>query len=225
MAIALVNVSGGHNSTGSTVASISTNASSLTAGNLLVVGVRSSSTTAPTMSDTATNTFGSPVNSVSDVGGDTVWEYRVANCLGNASNVVKASFSPSVNYVAIISHQYSGADTTSPYDVSATGNTSGGTSITSGSFTPTNTGDVGVAFGSVGALGVTWTAGANYTKQRTEDFFQSEDRLSTGTSSQTAAISCNTSADMQIVVATYKPATAAGWGGLLSNKRNRLVVS
>ena len=207
MAIALVQSSGGHDSTGTAIASISTNTTNLTAGNLLVVGVRSAATTAPTMSDTAGNTF-VLVTSVSDGAGDTVWQYYVKNCLGNAANAVKATFSPTVAFIAIIAHEYSGADTTAPLDVSATGANGGATSVVSASFTPTNANDVGVAFGSIGALGGTFTAGANYTLQRNEDFFESEDRLLTGTGAQTAGMSSNLSADWQIVVATYKPAAA-----------------
>lgn len=67
--------------------------------------------------------------------------YYAKNIIGNASDVVTATFDTSVLKPFITVTQISGADTTSPLDTS-TLKTSNGTSVTSNAFTTTNANDL-----------------------------------------------------------------------------------
>lgn len=130
----------------------------VTAGNLLIVGVRGDLnplTSATVITDTAGNTFTFIGNSAS------VAMWYAKNVIGNASDIITATFPSSRSYVLISVAQFSGIDS-SPLDATATGITPSGTTITSGSFTTTKPNELLACVINV-ETGNTWTAGSGYT--------------------------------------------------------------
>src|SRR5580692_1006671 len=110
MAISFVNAAANFN--GSSAASIAAPATSLTAGNLIVVAVRFGSTNIANVSgisDTAGNAYRFVVSTISNSAGVGLW--YSANVSGNASNVVTASFSPNLAATSIVTMQFSGLNT------------------------------------------------------------------------------------------------------------------
>jgi hypothetical protein len=209
MAIAFVNSFFSGGSTSGTSATVGPKA--LTAGNLLVliVACKSTALTVSTITDTAGNTFTScGANSVSTANFRTEVFY-VPNARANASNTVTVTMSGTVTDLNLAILQYSGAATTSPFDVAVT-STGSGTALTSGSFTPSTTNEVGVAFG-IQTNAVTGdTAGTNYTLRDSglgtaTCFLGGEDRLLLPAGAQTATMTANASATWQMVVAVFSP--------------------
>ena len=191
---------------------------------LIVVGIRwETDVTISSVTDTAGNTYSSAVSRLtmaSSVG--YIQVYYTNTTATNAANVVTATFSASTTYRTIIAAEYSGA-TATPLDVTATGVSVGSaTSVTSGSFTPTETGEVAVAFASHNADGAhDMSAGTNYIL-RDSTFWVApdpdaeeaglEDRLDAPASAQTASMSDTTASWWGIIVATFKAAAVAAGG-------------
>lgn len=96
-------------------------ATSLTAGNLIVVSIRwsSGSSTATSLTDTAGNTY--TKIGTSTVGTEKVEMWYCANALGHATNVVQINFASSGSFVYARSCQWSGYGSTPfvTYDTSA----------------------------------------------------------------------------------------------------------
>jgi len=214
MAIAYVNSASGGSRLSLT--SISTNAFSVTTGNLIVVGVR--------------NDGGGAVTGVSDTAGNTYTQisaivpyslFYAKNITGNASNVITASFGASI-FNAIDAVQYSGLDKTSPLDATATGTGSGSTTITSGTFSTSSADQIIVAGCQQSFVGASWTAESNYTKrvESYENITMIEDKIvSTTQSSITSSASSSSTVDKVILVATFKqielgPANLKSFNGL-----------
>ena len=204
--IAFVNAATGEDTSGNADASVSASALNVSGGNLLYVGVRAGSTTTPTISDTAGNTFtqiGSTLSTQSDIG--VAAQFYAKNVIGNISDVVTANFSPSTSYAGIVVLQLSGPNTTNPLDISATGDVSSSASVSSASFTPSAVGEAACAFSTAAAF-VSWTAGSGYTIPTggSDTMIGGEYQLNIGTAGQTASISDNSAAAMYIMVATFK---------------------
>lgn len=213
MAIAYVNSSPKTGlGSGSTVA---TPAISHTTGNLLVVAVRWDSTTVTVtgVADTAGNTYTSRTVKTFN-GTDSVQFWYAKNITGNASNVVTATFSssaPSASGITV--DQFSGCDTTSPYDTEASGSGSG-TGLVTGAFTTTTADEVIVVAGDQGSTSGTYTAGAGYTiagqtigvALSTE--YQIVSSIQTGV---TAGITSSAGLAYGIIAATFKIASGGGF--------------
>lgn len=154
----------GSNASGSSVTSISTSATNHSAGKALVALVRiGQSGVTATVTNTAGDTWSacSPAGDNGGGAGTIQWFYTLST-VGNANDVVTASFS-SAPYVAILVGELTGVATSSAQDICSRGDFSSTASITTSSFT-TDTADEILLQGAVwGALGYTVTAGSGYT--------------------------------------------------------------
>lgn len=242
MAIAFVNAASGiSNLGGGTTTSYALPATSLTAGNLIVVCINGqppdvNSDYVTSIADTAGNTYtriSGKANGSSDARME-VWYAK--NVAGNASNIVTFTLGVSIAYYSGCSVQYSGLDTSAPLDATATGNGSG-TSVTSGSFTTIVADEVLVACAAVfnGGAGA-WTAGTGYTKRVEDDatITMFEDKIVSATQAGvTAAATAGKSGGLAMVVGTFAaptspPPPSPGSLGLVAtpnvNLRYRTVV-
>ena len=134
MAITLINVAKLASSGAATT--IAAPATNHTAKNLLFVFARhgTDSTSTISISDTVGNTF-TPVDAlIGNAAAGAAQAFYAKNILGNASNVVTATFGASVSFRGITVLQYSGLDTVSPLDAHITGNGTFTTAIVSGTF-------------------------------------------------------------------------------------------
>lgn len=220
MAIAYVTAAKGidtyDGTTGTTQASASWNLANT--NRLIVVGIRWASTTSgisiSSVVDTAGNTYVDSgvgrLTLASSVGYAQMY-YCKATTATNATNVVTVTFSSATDYKSVIVAEYSGADTSAPLDVTASGTNASAASVTSGSFTPTTASQVAVAIGAHGPAETgTYTAGTNYTKRdvttaNAGDHLVLEDRLSAPASAQTAGLTNTSTFWHGIIVATFKP--------------------
>jgi hypothetical protein len=165
MAIAFVNraTATAHGS-GSTVV---TAAQNHTTGNLLVVGVKweGGGITVNSVTDTAGNTY-TPLTARNNGGGDPSFQaFYAKNITGNASNILTATFSnSSPNFTWIAAFQYSGCDTSAPFDQENFGSGTS-TSGTTGSITTTLADEVLVSFTALAGGVTSFTPGSGYTER------------------------------------------------------------
>lgn len=144
------------------VSTFASDATSLTAGNLIVVGFRSNGSVSG-VSDTAGNTYTLDASRTDDgaaIGLMYVW--HAWNCLGNASNVVTVA-GTNMDFLEIVTVQYSGIATAAdPHDIttSQTQNTNS-TSFTSSTFTTALATEVILSF-ATGNSAPTYTAGSGF---------------------------------------------------------------
>ncbi|SRR6266498_2167916 len=195
-----------------TVSSIQTNPSSYalpsvstTAGALIVVGSASNTNAVTSITDTIGNTYTLVKQYVpggSNFGFVEMWATISGGT--NANNVITINLAGVSNYAQGALVQYSGVLSKTQDQLQFTV-AAGATSITSPSFTPTETGEVAVLFGEVGQTD-TLAAGTNYTGRTTGSsvnvFFC--DRLSAPASSQTASFTDGIAGGMALIVATFK---------------------
>lgn len=212
MAIAYVNGASGA-FPGDSQTTITTPATSLTAGNRLVVLVRWSTGggSISSVTDTAGNTY-SLVRTQAGLSSSLAM-YEVNNCLGHGSNVVTVTFNVSVAFRSMCAAQYSGS---SGYSLSVHASSH----VNTGALAPA----VGVpAADALVVLGVQvddaagdWTAGSGMT-ERVADAVNvcmlSDAILTTSTSLEPTA--ANTSAQPKIsVIGVFTPVATGGGGGL-----------
>jgi hypothetical protein len=217
MAIAFVNSAEGHDYTGAAGGSIAAAALNVTTGNLLVASIRgndSSATGVSSLTDTASNTWTRATSILSNDGivGHELWYCK--NATGNASNVVTANFSGVPTYRGIVVAQYSGVDTSAPLDATATGKTSGASTVSSGSLSTVQADEVLIAAGTYeNTFSLTWTADTGFTidiQDSQTALMLSRKIVSSTQSGITITNTISTSEPQSIVVATFK---AAGGGG------------
>jgi hypothetical protein len=162
MAIAFVNATALFNAGSATT--VVSSAFNLTATNLTIVSVRFGTTSnfVLSMTDTAGNIYrqAGKIRTVS-LAGQEVW--YCANCAGNASNAVTATFNAADSSRGIAVAQFSGLATVSPLDVLINDAKSSGANITSSAFTTAVADEVVVACFTIAATGSTWTASGGYT--------------------------------------------------------------
>ena len=183
-------------------------ATSLTSGNLIVIGIRYNSSTATcSISDTAGNTYTQAGSYILN-GTDRISMWYAKNTIGNANNVVTVSLSVSCTYRYASSIQVSGLDIINPLDTTASGTVSNGTVITSGSFTTSTVKEIIISMAQVASIAGSWTAGTGYTKQ--VDSYQNVTSMqykvvSEIQTSVTTSMTNTNSADLKsIIVATFK---------------------
>jgi hypothetical protein len=219
MAIAYVNSNHGSDYTGGAPSSLTAAATSLTTGNAIIVGARwfdpGSSVTVTSVTDTAGNTYSAGPAKFSSGSGEQLIIWFALNVTGHASNVVSVNLSGTVQYWGVGHSQYSGLATSSAYDTTANGSTSGST-LTSSAFTTAQTDELLFTFAQVANVGTTWTAGSGYTI-RVQDASQVtvvQDQIVS--SIQTGVTAGMTSSDgssaKSILVATFKAAAGGGGG-------------
>lgn len=194
-------------------------ATSLTAGNLIVVLVRANTSTNPFVSsitDTAGNTY-TRISNLSG-GGDTSELWYAKNTSGNGSNVVTVTFNGTYATWSGSTAQYSGCDTSSPLDATASA-TANSTSVTSSSFTTAQADEVIVGASQISQVGGTWTPDTGYTNRVTDSsgVTNIQDKIvSTIQTTVTTKGTCGSGAPMHIHVATFKAAGGAASVGPLT---------
>lgn len=209
MAITRVNSATGSDTSGTSATTVAIAATSLTTGNLIVVGIRWNSPGGESIisvSDTASNGYiAGPITENIDL--DVVQIYYAANVTGNGSNVVTVNFSGIVPYRAANSIQYSGCAVSSPGDAQADGISHANVTVTSSSFTTTVADEVIVAAATISTLGDTWTAGSGYTdviEDSGASLMMEEKIVSSIQTGVTATADSGTTTDKAIVVMTFK---------------------
>ena len=167
MAIAYVNRAEGFSLTsGNTIA---TAAISHTTGNLLAVFLNIQTSSTPTITDTASNTWTATSSSPANSGANYIWVFYAANITGNASNIVTANWGGApTTYAAISVRQFSGVATTSPLEDDDKG-TGTGTAIATPSLTLTSS--EGVIFAGMESDGLPISAGSGYAFTAIDDGF------------------------------------------------------
>lgn len=210
-AIALEHTSAAESVNGVSATTGTSTPSVLGAGNLNVVFCSHNGATAAASSvtDTAGNTYSALTSRANTVYGRI---FYAKNTVGHAANVATCNLSAGAVARSVITMEYSGIDTSTPFDVEASGQVGGNTTVTSGAFTTTQANEVVVAFvRSVGTQG-TFTAGANFTLRQNDGIptSQSEDRtVSSILTGSTASMSWTAGRDAVILVASFKEGSAA----------------
>lgn len=147
------------------VTSIASAAINQSAGDLIVICVRGhTGLGAITITDTAGNDANYTALTQRDSGIVSQQFWYVKNCLGNAANVVTASFA-STFFVGIYVWDVSDADLTAPFDAEAWGDAAAANAVTLNqvSLTTTNANDIILMMcGQPVAGGSTYTAGTNF---------------------------------------------------------------
>jgi hypothetical protein len=212
MAIAFVN--SGTASDDASGTTLTTSAQNVTAGNLLVgcLEFGTAAVTLQSVADTAGNTWNTrPLFTAAN--NNKIQVFYAFNVLGNASNQVTTTLTGTgASFRRSIIHQYSGALTSNPFDVDIPGaDGASGTTLTSGSFTPSEANEMAVVFVSdddgisnvfsSGTYTLRISALANDTG--------SGDRLNPGLSSQTAVFTQSVNVSWRIIGATFKQAAGA----------------
>jgi hypothetical protein len=195
--------------------SIAAAAANHTAGNLLVVGVEFDSGTLggvlSNLSDTALNTYTVIPGSKVTVGTTNLQIAYAKNIKGNPANVVTATFTAAAQFRRIIVHQYSGADTTDPFDVAAVGsNATGSTALSTSAVTTNFANEVLVVFGSNNdGVTTTFTPGTNFTIRvpQIANDMGSEDRIVSATGSYSGTMTTGGSFTWRCSMAAFKEAT------------------
>ena len=182
------------------------------AGHLSVVFVAwsDSTSTVQSIADTKGNTYVAAVGPTSSTGNATQRIYYAKNISSATAggNTVTVTFNQSVAFPEIRIVEYSGADTTNPFDI---GVGASGTGITqnSGSVTTTNANDLLVAGNYVSD--VTAAAGSGYTLRLTSNFGEIiEDEPVTTTGSYSATSTQGVSGWWVMQMAAFRVASSGG---------------
>ena len=183
-----------------------------TSGNLLVVCVRyfkESGQVVNSITDTAGNTYTLAVAVTNNIN-DYLGIYYAKNITGHASNVVTVNFSATVRFVSVQVLQYSGCDTTSPLDTTASSNTQYSGSYVTGSFTTSQANEVLVSTVQIGSTTSSFTVGSGYTQRAlsTSSVHLTQEKIvsSIQTSVTAGATNTNTTNGGHALVATFKEA-------------------
>jgi RHS repeat-associated protein len=191
--------------------------SSVTTGNLIVVGVSkwNQFISSTTVSDNKGNTYykaGEVYNAATQ---DHAAIFYAKNVTGGSSFTVSTGITDRTLAV----HEYSGVATSSVFNKVAS-TTGSSASPSSGSVTTSV--DNELAFGTAWSIGDgdSWTAGSGYTKRESEtnnataERIATEDKVVTTAGSVSATYSVPTSGDWAAIIATFKPlVTYSGGGG------------
>ena len=216
-AIAYVNAAS-HDTGGVGGTQVSAPATSHTTGNLLYVTVMMDTYCGGrtvSVSDTASNSY-TQIGTVLDSGFTCQAQFYAKNITGNANNVVAATWSLESAHLAISVLQFSGVDSASPLDASATGTATSATLVTSGTFSTATANQVLVAGGASYDYSRTWTADTGYTipSGASTEYAVSTAQYQIVSSTQnnvTADLTVSSSsAALSIMVATFKEASGGG---------------
>lgn len=223
-------------------ASVSAAAINQPAGHLIVAAVRwnpAAPTSISNVQDTAGNTYVNAITNTS-VAGEGLAIYYVANCLGNAANIVKANFNNSSSSDnGIFVWDIVGAATTSPLDQTAHGGSAtAALSGATGQFTTQNPNEIACTAATSGAVNQTFSGGgsaafdATFPSGTGGKFAGAQHQIfSSIQTNTTQSMSWTGNAAWAIVTATFTQAAAppaggtAGWIGThrdFVNKRGLL---
>jgi hypothetical protein len=183
-----------------------------TAGNFLVVSASWADTTSdPTVSDTASNTW-NPLPVLRGPAGQAPTSIKLFYAMNIAGGNTTITLSSSPADVGIHAVEYSGVATGTSVDVTNTAvAAAGSTTPTSGSFTPTAGDLIYVIFADEGTAQSTINAGSGYAliTATGNHVDGSEDNLSATAGAQTASFTLGTTTySWALYVATFKPASS-----------------
>jgi hypothetical protein len=212
------------------VASLSSPSFDVAAGQSIILGCYCSDTITG-ITDTAGNSYGAAVTS-----GNSLQFFVVYSSLAKTGNVITITCAAG-NIISLAVGVYSGL-LDGGFDVDGSGQQAGSpaTEVTSAAFTPSEVGEVAVAFGycpdGFTAPGNGWSAEAEYVLRSGNNNSTPainvggamEDRLNAPTSSQTAAIGNSTSVGiMRVLVATFRaaPTPDTQWKPMLPDRQVR----
>jgi len=189
------------NNTGALASFSSNNA----VGNLIIIALdwNSQAVNVLSVTDTVGNVYTAAAPPVNGQGNLSGWRDQIffAKNIGGGANTVNVEFSGSVNSELYI-HEYSGADQTSPLDVTAS---STGNSSTSDSGSKTTNFPNELVFGYCQASTVNCNQGTNFAVRRTDNGNLSEDMIATSTGSYSASANLGGSNDWIMSMATFRP--------------------
>jgi hypothetical protein len=177
------------------------------AGNLIVIALdwQSQAVNVLSVTDTRGNVYAAAAPLVNGAGNNGSFRDQMfyAKNIGAGANTVNVEFSASVLSELYI-HEYSGADQTSPLDVTAS-SIGASTTADSGSKATNFPGELvfGYCHGS-GAFHC--SQGTNFAPRRTDNFNLSEDMIATSTGSYSASANGGGSSDWTMSMVTFKPA-------------------
>lgn len=204
-----VSTDNGGSSSGDT--SIVTTGTSHTAGNSLIALIAwGGSATISSISNTASDTFNLCTGTNGATPAGTNYAIYVAHSInGNASDVTTVSLSGSASYRSLIVVEYSGLDTTSTCETAAKG--SGGTTVTTASFSPAASGNLNIALGVPENSG-NWTAGSGYTIVIEDSIDRAvQEQLSAASGAQTASMDFTSGSPQNgLTLASLKPSGGGG---------------
>jgi hypothetical protein len=176
------------------------------AGNLIVFALdwNSQSVIVNSITDTNGNTYVSAAGPVNGQGGLGSWRDQIfyAKNIGGGANTVTVHFSGAVDSELYL-HEYSGADKTSPLDVTAS--STGNSSIADSGSRTTNFPNE-LVFGYCQSNGESCAQGTNFATRRTDTGNLSEDMIATSTGSYSASANLTGVAYWIMSMATFKPA-------------------
>jgi hypothetical protein len=209
---------GGTNGTSVGVVATANFGSSVTSGNLIVVGVRTRDTNAiDSITDTLGTTYTLRVSA--NIGNDPGLRIYSGVPGSSGTNAVTVDFTQNDSYRWVFAIEYSpgGADWSDPYDTGDAETGTGVTDLVSGAISTAQAEEVVVLFATQGAL-TSYTAGTDFTLidgtigGEGQDFGGAEEYITSGTlSSYTAHITSGSTNGYTIAVAAFK--TAGGGGG------------
>src|SRR4029453_18117894 len=210
MAISRVNVGIIRNWGGAGTATLTTAATSLTAGNTLIVAIgaqdiAADSAAVPAVIDTAGNTY-TKVDYAYQSTDFRVELWYAKNVTGHASNQVTITFTGNVQYRGAVATQYAGLDLTAPLDTSAKNTQASGSGITTGTLTTTVANEAHIL---VARFGVTPTYPAGFSDLGGDlPYLQVQEKIVSATMSGTYSASGG-SFQTVILVGAFKAAAAA----------------
>lgn len=223
MAFGFVNTVGAFNDASG--GSLSAAATSLTAGNLIVVWAIYTSATATTNipTDTAGNVYVQATGGFSRQSSEVIDCWYAKNALGNAANVVQ--FTPSVNstFRRIITQQYSGSGGAScVQEVGNSGTIASNVTVTTGNLVITGTNNMIAALGTNGTGTGTYSAGTSMALRGATigTDTQGEDRLNIAAGTYTASITLNAAAQQWIGAVSFSDAALPGGAAFMPRADN-----
>jgi hypothetical protein len=181
-----------------------------TAGNLIVVFLRISTTTQTvSVTDTQGNTYVDAVNQAQSADGHQAYIFYAANVKGGA-NTVNATFSGSNGHPFLAVYEYSGLSASAPLD--RTAQAQGSSSTPSSGATATTSASSELVFSGLGlpsSSTVSVTSGSGFTLEQQDTISPgsrsaSEDDLVQSTGSYAGTYLLNGAANWSCVVATFK---------------------
>jgi hypothetical protein len=175
------------------------------AGNLIVIALDwdNQAVNVLSVTDTKGNVYAAAAPPVNGAGAISQWRDQIfyAKNIGAGANTVNVEFSGSVHSELYI-HEYSGADQTSPLDVTAS-SIGNGTVADSGSKTTNFPNEL--VFGYAQVAGLPASAGSTFAARRTDNGNVSEDKIATSTGTYSATGSLPSANDWVMSMATFRP--------------------
>ena len=182
--------------------------------NVVVVGWEDDTSNITSVADTKGNSYALAVGPVRNTGHNSLAIYYAKSILAATagSNTVTVTFNTAAAGPDIRIAEYSGLDTTSPFDVASSGLATSGTAMTTGTMTTTSANELIVGADQLSQ----WTSavGAGFTQRvSTSHGHVLEDRIVTSLGAYTADATQGASGFWTMIGATFRVAGSGGGGG------------